>query len=48
MSADQTEAGPSGATSRSQTSGSSFNQDRDRDAKLNPKMSKALSTSAKR
>lgn len=51
MSGDRSQAGPSGATGRSRTSGSSSNQEREKDtkeAKLNPKMSKALSTSAKR
>lgn len=54
MSGDRSQAGPSGAPpgGRGRTSGSSAsNQERERDAKetkFNPKMSKALSTSAKR
>lgn len=51
MSSDSSQAGPSGATSRNRTSGSSANQEKEREtkeAKLNPKMSKALSTSTKR
>ncbi|CAL1267089.1 unnamed protein product [Larinioides sclopetarius] len=45
------QAGPSGAAGRSRTLGSSSNPEREKDSKegkLNPKMSKALSTSAKR
>lgn len=51
MSSDRSQAGPSGAASRSRTSGSSSDQEREKEAKeakLNPKMSKALGTSAKR
>lgn len=53
MSSDRSQAGPSGATGgRSRASGGgSSNQEREKDskeAKLNPKMSKALGTSAKR
>ncbi|XP_013780735.1 ubiquitin-conjugating enzyme E2-24 kDa-like [Limulus polyphemus] len=54
MSGDRAQAGSSGASTsagRGRSSGSSSNQDREKEQKepkLNPKMSKALSTSAKR
>ncbi|XP_076374155.1 ubiquitin-conjugating enzyme E2-24 kDa-like isoform X2 [Tachypleus tridentatus] len=53
MSGDRTRAGPSASgastsTSRGRSSGSSSNQNREKEPKLNPKMSKALGTSAKR
>lgn len=51
MSGDSPLAGSSGAIVRSRTTESSLNQEKEKDikdTKLNPKMSKALSTSAKR